>query len=97
MPADFRTEDERNSIEVFERVSPSAVFVTQKQLVVDYWAGRATEVPSGAGTGFVWDTKGHIVTNFHVVANARALTVTLQSQKTYAAQVVGSDAQERRR
>ncbi|MBK9000497.1 MAG: trypsin-like peptidase domain-containing protein [Myxococcales bacterium] len=90
-PADFRTEDERNSIEVFERVSPSAVFVTQKQLVVDYWAGRATEVPSGAGTGFVWDTKGHIVTNFHVVANARALTVTLQSQKTYAAQVVGSE------
>lgn len=90
-PEGFRTEDEQNTIDVFERAAPSAVFVTQKQVVLDWLAGRATEVPAGAGTGFVWDTEGHVVTNFHVVMGARSLTVTLQDQKTYPARVVGSE------
>jgi S1-C subfamily serine protease len=67
------------------------VFVTQKQIVVDWWAGKATEVPSGAGTGFVWDDDGHIVTNFHVTLDARSLTVTTQDQKVYPASVVGTE------
>lgn len=90
-PDDFQTENERNTIEVFERASASAVFVTQKQVVVDPWQGRATEVPSGAGTGFIWDDKGHVVTNFHVVLGARALSVTLLDQKSYEASVVGTE------
>lgn len=90
-PEGFRTEDEQNTIDVFERAAPSAVFVTQKQVVLDWLAGRATEVPAGAGTGFVWDQEGHVVTNFHVVMGARSLTVTLQDQKTYPARVVGSE------
>ncbi len=91
LDSELRTEDERNTITVFRQTSPSAVFVTQKQIVLDWLAGRATEVPAGAGTGFVWDTEGHVVTNFHVVAGARALTVTLQDQKTYPATLVGTE------
>src|SRR5262245_29794061 len=90
-PKDFRTEDEKNTVDVFQRCAASAVFVTQKQIVVDWWAGKATEVPSGAGTGFVWDDQGHIVTNFHVTLDARSLTVTLQDQKVYPATVVGTE------
>jgi len=86
-----KIEDERNTIEVFQRAAPSVVFVTQKQVVVDWLQGKAMEVPSGAGTGFLWDDKGHVVTNFHVVRDARALTVTLQNQKAYPARVVGSE------
>jgi S1-C subfamily serine protease len=82
-------EDERNTIGIFRDTAASAVFVTQKQVVVDYWAGRAVEVPAGSGSGFVWDTAGHIVTNFHVVQNARSLTVTLQDQSTHEASVRG--------
>src|SRR5512141_818878 len=60
-----RTEDERNTIAVFRDASASTVFVTQKRVVVDYLGGTAEEVAAGSGSGFVWDTKGHVVTNFH--------------------------------
>src|SRR5262249_30245541 len=73
-----RTEDEQNTIGVFRNASPSTVFVTQKRVVVDYLAGTAEEVAAGSGSGFVWDTEGHVVTNFHVVKDAESLTVTFQ-------------------
>ena len=84
-------EDERNTIAVFRQAAPSAVFVTQKRVVVDYWAGQAVEVPAGSGSGFVWDKEGHIVTNFHVIQGARSLTVTLQDQSTLEAEVRGAE------
>jgi S1-C subfamily serine protease len=84
-----RTEDERNTIAVFRAAAPSTVFVTQKRLVLDRFWGTAVEVPAGSGSGFVWDTDGHIVTNFHVVDGARSLIVTLQGEKSFPATVVG--------
>jgi S1-C subfamily serine protease len=86
-----RTEDEQNTIDVFRRSANAAVFVTQHQLVVDYFRGRALEVPAGSGSGFVWDKKGHIVTNFHVIQNAKKLIVTLHDQKSFPAEVVGAE------
>lgn len=88
-PPGSRTEDEQNTISVFRAAAPSAVFVTQQQLVTDPMAGGTTEVPIGSGSGFIWDVKGHVVTNFHVVDGAKRLTVTLQDQRTYPAVVVG--------
>jgi S1-C subfamily serine protease len=84
-----RTEDERNTISVFREAAPSTVYVTQTRVVMDYLAGTAEEVPSGSGSGFVWDADGHIVTNFHVVKDARSLTVTFRDNKTFPARVVG--------
>ena len=59
---------------------------------------RTVEVPAGAGTGFIWDAEGHIVTNCHVALAdctrgipPRKLSVTLYDQKTYDATVIGSD------
>ena len=89
LPPGARTEDEKNTIAVFRHASPSTVFVTQKRVVVDYWAGTAEEVAAGSGSGFVWDDAGHIVTNFHVVKDAQSLTVTFQGQQTFEAKVVG--------
>jgi len=85
-------EDERNTITVFRDVAPAAVFVTQRQVVMDYWGGGAKEVPAGSGSGFIWDKEGHIVTNFHVVQGAEgqgSLTVTLQDQTTHVAKIKG--------
>ena len=87
LPPGARIEDERNTISVTRAVAPSAVFVTQRQMVVDYWAGRALDVPAGSGSGFIWDKKGHVVTNFHVVDGARSLTVSLHNQRTFPAKV----------
>lgn len=85
----YRTEDERNSIDVFRAAAASTVFVTQNRLIVDYLNGTAAEVPSGSGSGFIWDEAGHIVTNFHVIRGARSLSVTLHDHSTFDAVVVG--------
>lgn len=45
----------------------------------------------GTGSGFVWDTSGHIVTNFHVIQNATEVKVTLSDQYTGNAEIVGVD------
>jgi len=84
-----RIEDERNTIDVFREAAPASVFVTQKQIMVDRWAGTAVEVAAGSGSGFVWDKQGFVVTNFHVVQGARSLTVTLQDQSVHEATVRG--------
>ncbi|MCA9626911.1 MAG: trypsin-like peptidase domain-containing protein [Myxococcales bacterium] len=86
-----RIEDESNSIQIFREVAPSVVFVTQKRVVLDRYAMRATEVPAGSGSGFIWDDAGHVVTNFHVIAGAQSLSVTLYDQKTYEAKVIGAE------
>ena len=88
---DARTEDEKNTIAVFARAARSFVFVTQHQIVIDYFAGSAHDEPAGSGSGFIWDELGHVVTNFHVVADAPSLTVTLQDQRTFPARVVGTE------
>jgi S1-C subfamily serine protease len=84
-----RIEDEKNTISVFKSCAPSTVFVTQKRVVVDYWAGTAQEVAAGSGSGFVWDDAGHVVTNYHVVEGARSVSVTFHDQEQFDAKVVG--------
>jgi hypothetical protein len=93
----FRTEDEANTIAVFRASAPSTVYVTQTRVVEDWFAGTAQEVPAGSGSGFVWDAQGHVVTNFHVVDGAKSVTVTLQDQETFEAQIVGLEPRDRHR
>ena len=87
----FHTQDEQNTVDIFTRVAPAAVFVTQNQVINDWRTARAMEVPVGSGTGFIWDKSGHVVTNFHVIDGAKTLTVTLYNQKTYPAKFVGGE------
>lgn len=86
-----RTEDERNTVAVFREVAPATVFVTQKQRVTDFFGQDEQEIPAGSGSGYVWDTQGHIVTNYHVVQGGRGttLTVTFYNQQELPAKVVG--------
>lgn len=85
----FSTDDESNSMEVFEVARPSVVFVTNQQLARDPYSFDLITVPRGSGTGFVWNEKGYIVTNFHVVEGARKITITLQDQSNWPAEVIG--------
>jgi S1-C subfamily serine protease len=85
-----RTEDENNSIGVFRAVAPSTVFVTKANIVFDRFA-RLVEVPVGTGSGFIWDTQGHVVTNYHVVEGARRFSVTMHDHKSFDAVLVGTD------
>jgi len=82
-------ESEKNTIQVFRSAGPSVVFVTNNALRRNYFSMDVTEVPQGAGSGFLWDTHGHVVTNFHVVENGQTFSVTLPSGVTREAQIVG--------
>lgn len=92
--AQSMTEDERNSISVFESAAKSTVFVTNKRRVVDFQNRRAVDVPAGSGSGFIWDSDGHVVTNFHVVKGAQSLSVTLHDHRTFDAEVVGVESRK---
>ena len=96
--AEGHIQDEDNTINVFEAAAPATVFVTQKQVVVDRFSMREQEMPAGNGTGFVWDSDGHVVTNCHVALRdcqrgikPTSLSVTMYDQKTYDATIVGHD------
>ncbi len=84
--------DERSTIELFEAAAPSVVHIqtTRTEPRRGFFSSRAVEVPEGSGTGFVWDTEGHVVTNYHVVQNAESAYVILQDGgKAYPARFVG--------
>jgi S1-C subfamily serine protease len=85
----FATDDEANTTEVFSNASPSVVYVTSTTLRRQMFSLNVMEIPQGAGSGFVWDDSGLIVTNYHVVARANRLTVTLSDQREFEAKVVG--------
>merc|ERR1719498_576580 len=69
---DELTEAERSTVSLFERCSPSVAFIqtTVAQQRGELSLNATQEVPAGTGTGFVWDDKGHVVTNFHVIKDA---------------------------
>jgi len=86
---DFSTLDEINTIQVFKYANPSVVTVTNQTLVRDHRSFNLQTLPQGAGTGFIWDQQGTIVTNFHVLEGARKITITLPDQSHWPAEVVG--------
>jgi S1-C subfamily serine protease len=85
------TEDERNTIEIVKRNKNSVVYVTNIQLVRDFWYGSEEKMPRGSGSGFVWDDQGHIVTNFHVIEDGVEFLVTLPNQEQRQAKLVGKE------
>ena len=73
--------DEKNTINVFNRISPFVVNVHQvTDVPVNFW--HSQQVATGAGSGFIWNKEGYIITNFHVIEGAQQLAVTLYNQKT---------------
>ena len=85
------TEDERNTIEIVRKNKNSVVYVTNIQLVRDFWYGSEEKMPRGSGSGFMWDDKGHIVTNFHVIEDGVEFLVTLPNQEQRQAKLVGKE------
>ena len=81
--------DEKSTIELFEGAKGSVVFITTTQLVRDFWSRNMFSIPRGAGSGFVWDADGHIITNNHVVQGGEA-KVRLNDGRDYSARLVGA-------
>jgi len=78
---------EQQIVNVFEATAPSVAYITTERL---RGLGLFTaQVAQGAGSGFVWDEKGHVVTNNHVIAGARRVFVRLDEGEPIEAEVVG--------
>ena len=82
-------EHESSVINLFSSAAPSVVFITTSTLTRQGLSMDVTSMPSGTGTGFMWDEYGHIVTNYHVIQGGQKFTVTLSDQTNYDAEVVG--------
>jgi len=85
------TTDEQNTIEVVKKNRNSVVYITNIALVRDFFWGSEEKIPRGSGSGFVWDDKGHIVTNFHVIEDGVEFIVTLPNQEQRNAKLVGKE------
>jgi S1-C subfamily serine protease len=81
--------EEQNNILVYRKNIPSVVNVTSRAMTFDFFYGIQQQ--EGQGSGFVIDKDGHILTNYHVVADSRQVEVTLHNRKKYKATVVGTD------
>src|ERR1700678_1014475 len=88
-PGDTLDSEEQNNIAVYHKNIPSVVNVTSRAMTFDFFYGLVPQ--EGQGSGFVIDKDGHILTNYHVIADARQVEVTLHNRKKYKATVVGTD------
>ena len=84
-------EVEKATIQRFKEAAPSVVYITTtEERSRDLFGFSRVEVPSGSGSGFIWDEAGHVVTNFHVIENARRAFVTTSDGAVHEAAFVGA-------
>jgi S1-C subfamily serine protease len=81
--------EEQNNITVYRKNIESVVNITSKAVTFDFFYGLVPQ--EGQGSGFIIDKDGHIMTNYHVIADARTVDVTLHNRKKYRATVIGTD------
>ncbi len=79
----------KNNVDVFRKVAPKVVFVHNLRYMTNFFSFNELEVQQGTGSGFVWDNRGHIVTNYHVIEGADKIAVSLQNGGKFDAKVVG--------
>ncbi len=89
-PSAAPSQDESENIDIYQRVSPGVVNITSTTLSFDFFFNAIPE--QGSGSGSIIDAQGHILTNYHVIEEARLLEVTLLADKRkFKAKVIGVD------
>ncbi|HSE50472.1 MAG TPA: trypsin-like peptidase domain-containing protein [Terriglobales bacterium] len=87
-PQTFSAEEQAD-INLYKKVLPSVVNITSVAVAFDFFYGAVPQ--EGQGSGFLIDNAGHILTNYHVIQDARRVEVTLSNRKKYTAAIVGVD------
>jgi len=83
------TEDEENNISIYSEYGPGVVNITSIAVTWDFFLNPIPK--EGTGSGSIIDKKGHILTNFHVVKDAKRLEVTMDNGSKWQAKLVGAD------
>lgn len=81
--------EEKRTIAIFEGAAPSVVYITNIGLQRNFFSMTVEKYPRGAGSGFIYNKDGYVVTNFHVIANSTELQVALADQSQWKGKVVG--------
>jgi len=81
--------EEQNNIAVYKKALPSVVNITSKSMTFNFFYGQVPQ--EGQGSGFILDKAGHVLTNFHVIADANRIEVMTSDKHHYKATIVGSD------
>ena len=81
--------EEENNITVYRKNIGGVVNITSRVMAFDFFYGLVPQ--EGQGSGFVIDKDGHVLTNYHVIAEAREVWVTLHNRKKYRASIIGTD------
>ena len=85
------SQEELSTIDIFRAASPSVVYITTTGLGRDFFGLTVFEIPRGSGSGFIYDRRGYIVTNYHVMAEGTRWKVTLADESEWDAVRVGAD------
>ena len=75
------TQDEANNISIFENNVKSIVHVSNIVTRKYLFSNDSIEIPHGSGSGFVWDKKGHIITNYHVIKGGNRFQISFDNDK----------------
>jgi S1-C subfamily serine protease len=78
--------------QVAQADKPAVVQITNEQVQMDQY-NQPYSVPTGVGSGVIYDSQGHILTNDHVIAGAQSLLVSLTDGRAFTATLVGEDPQ----
>lgn len=78
--------------DVSQKVRPAVVQITNQQVQLDQY-NQTYSVPSGVGSGVIYDNQGHILTNNHVIEGAQELLVSLPDGRSFTATLIGADPQ----
>ena len=81
--------EETNNISVYKKALPSVVNITSSTVGLNFFYGLVPQ--QGQGSGFILDKQGHILTNYHVVADAQKIEVTTYDKRRAKARVIGRD------
>jgi len=83
------TTEEATNVRVYRQAAPAVANIVTRAVEYDFFFNP---VPvAGAGSGFLIDSRGYILTNFHVVQDAQTIEVTLGDQTRYPAKFIGAD------
>jgi len=88
-PRDPLPAAERAVIERFREARGSVVYLTSMSYQQDLFSLDVQTVPTGTGSGFIWDAEGHIVTNYHVIQDAEEVEAALADGSRHKARVIG--------
>jgi len=81
---------EAQNVRIYKEASPAVAFVVTRTMQYDIFFNPVGV--EGAGSGFLIDADGHILTNYHVVEGAQTIEVTLGDQSHYKAKYIGADS-----